>query len=811
MEINSVLYNVFWTSFYITFTVIALLTLTFLFFRWKRTREEKKKQYNLTFMQIKLPSNNEIEIEAAEQMFAGFMGFKKSFLGALTTGQYRISFEIVSKKEGISFYAVVPDEIADFMEKQINAAYPSAEIDLIDPHEIWDRGAETVFMELKLAGPEYYPIKTFTDLKTDTLNVITSSISKLHENDVVAIQYILRPSGNAWRRAGLGFVHSVRNKNTSDKPTKVDENFLQGIEKKTAKPAFDVMIRVVSISDSHVGAQSNLRSVETAFEQFTNVAYNKFKSRKYSADKFVHEFIYRSVNFYSFYIPILEYKVFGNASVLNIEELATVFHFPNKNVTTPGIVWLGSRRAIAPSNVPEEGLFLGVSNFRGQTKDVFIREDDRRRHMYIIGQTGTGKSQFLEAMVLQDIYNGKGVAVIDPHGSDIDKILTKIPENRIEDVILFDVSDTERPLGLNLLEAHSEEQKNMVINAFIALLYKLYDPNHQGIMGPQLERAIRNCMLTAMADPESTMIDVMRMIIDNKYADKFLPLLKDPLVTRYWTDEMKKTTENRKGEMLGYIVSKFDRIVTEKFMRNIISQPKSSINFQDVMAEKKILLVDLSKGKIGEENSNFLGLLLVPRILMAALSRATLLGKEEFPDFYLYVDEFQNFATPDFATILSEARKYKLNLTVANQFIAQLSEEIKTAIFGNVGTMVSFRVGLDDSEYLANQFEPVFEKTDLINLPMGNAYMRLLVKGQPTAPFSMNIVWDFEKNDLSSRYADVTPSKEIAARIREFSRMKYGRPVHEVEEYINSRTAPDEPKPEENKFGLPDRKRLIPF
>ncbi len=811
MEINQLLYTSFWIATYVVVLTLGAVVFLYFLFSWFRKKAEKEKQFHLTFMQIKVPSNNEIEVEAAEQMFGGFMGFKKSFFGALTSGQYRISFEIVSKKEGITFYAVVPDEIADFMEKQINAAYPSAEIDLIDPHEIWDRGAQTAFMELKLAGPEYYPIKTFADLKTDTLNVITSSVSKLKEHDVVAIQYIIRPSGNAWRRAGLGFIHRVRNKNSGDKPTKVDENFLQGIEKKTAKPAFDVMIRVVSISDTLVGAQSNLRSVETAFEQFTNVAYNKFKARKYSSDKFVHEFIYRSVAFHSLYIPILEYKVLGNASVLNIEELATIFHLPNKNVTTPGIVWLGSRRAIAPANVPEEGLFLGVSNFRGQKKDVFIREDDRRRHMYIIGQTGTGKSQFLEAMVLQDIYAGKGVAVIDPHGSDIDKILTKIPENRIEDVILFDVSDTERPLGLNLLEAHSEEQKNMVINAFIGLLYKLYDPNHQGIMGPQLERSIRNCMLTAMADPESTMIDVMRMIIDNKYADKFLPLLKDPLVTRYWTDEMKKTTENRKGEMLGYIVSKFDRIVTEKFMRNIISQPKSSINFQDVMAEKKILLVDLSKGKIGEENSNFLGLLLVPRILMAALSRATLLGKEDFPDFYLYVDEFQNFATPDFATILSEARKYKLDLTVANQFIAQLSDEIKTAIFGNVGTMVSFRVGLDDSEYLASQFEPVFDKNDLINLSMGNAYMRLLVKGQPSTPFSMNIAWDFEKNDLSSRYVDVQPSQEIANRIREYSRMRYGRPVQEVEAYINSRLAPDEPKPEENKFGLPDRKKLIPF
>ncbi len=471
--------------------------------------------------------------------------------------------------------------------------------------------------------------------------------------------------------------------------------------------------------------------------------------------------------------------MYRNTSVLNIEELANVFHFPNKTVQTPNIIWLDARRSTAPINLPEEGLYLGKSVFRGVEKEVRIREDDRRRHFYIIGQTGTGKSQLLMSLALQDIQAGRGVAVIDPHGSDIDELLQKIPPERVDDVILFDVSDTERPFGINLLEANSEDERHMLINAFIALLYKLYDPNHQGIMGPQLERAIRNVMLTAMEDPQSTMVDVLRLLIDDKYVQKFLPLIKDPLVKKFWTDEQAKTTANRKGEMMGYFVSKFDRLVTEKVMRNIIGQPKSSFNFHKIMAEKKILLVDLSKGKIGEENSNFLGLLLVPRILSAALARAGMLGQQEFPDFYLYVDEFQNFATPDFATILSEARKYKLNLVVAHQFIAQLSDDIKDAVFGNVGTMTAFRVGLDDAEFLETQFQPTFTKKDLANLPVGNAYMKLLVNGQPTVPFSLAVDW-----------AKITSTKkdpEVAARIRENSRMKYGTPVKEVEEFVNSR------------------------
>ena len=415
-----------------------------------------------------------------------------------------------------------------------------------------------------------------------------------------------------------------------------------------------------------------------------------------------------------------------------------------------------------------------------------MKADDRARHCYIIGQTGTGKSQFMMHLIRQDIENGEGVAVIDPHGSDIDKLLESIPPEREKDVILFDVSDTKRPMGLNLLSAENEDEKHMIVNSFIALLYKLYDPNKQGIMGPQLERAIRNVMLTAMVDPDSTMVDVMRLLIDPKYAQKFISQLNDPMVKRFWTDEMAKTSDFHKSEKMGYFVSKFDRFVTERLMRNILGQPKNTLNFHKIMAEKKILLVDLAKGKIGEENSNFLGLILVPRILSAALARHKFLGKQDFPNFYLYVDEFQNFATPDFATILSEARKYKLNLTVTHQFVAQLQDEIKEAIFGNVGTMAIFRVGSEDAEFLEPYFMPTFTKADLSNLPIGNCYIRLLVDGQPTQPFSMKVDWD--------AITSVKKNSEMAERIRHDSRMTYGTPVEEVEEYIAKRAGFDEPE-----------------
>jgi hypothetical protein len=790
MESNSAFYNTFWISVYLLVLLFISTAFVFGFAAWKRKINEKKTQFKLTFLQIKLPQDNEIETKAAEHMFSSLIGFKKGFWKSLFTGQNRISFEIISKEEGISFYVVTPDEIASLVEKQINAAYPSAEIDIVKPVEIWDRGKYTKIVELKLRSPAYYPIKVYENLKNDSLSSITSAMSKMSPQDVIAVQYVIQPADDTWRMAGRKFISSVKARAANpEKRSNVDEKFLEGVEGKIGNPGFNAKIRIVSISETKEEAESHIHNLVTAFEQFTDATYNKFIKRSFiPTRKLIRDFIYRRLSVKKIGIPIMGVQFYSNVSILNNIEMATVFHFPNKNVGTPNIVWLGARRSSAPIDLPEEseGIFLGKSVFRGVEKKIYMRGEDRTRHCYIIGQTGTGKSELLKWIAIQDIIRGEGVAIIDPHGSDINDILKKIPPERIKDVILFDASDLERPCGLNLLEAKTEEEKNMLINAFIALLYKLYDPNKQGIMGPLLERTIRNVMLTAMIDPEATMVDVLRLLIDENYHKQFLDKLTDPLVKRYWIDEVAHTSQSRKGETMGYFVSKFDRFLTDKTMRNIIGQSKSSFNFDDVMAQKKILLVDLAKGKIGEENSNFIGLLFVPRILCAALKRHTLKGN--FPDFFLFVDEFQNFATPDFATILSEARKYKLNLTVAHQFIKQMPDDIKNAIFGNVGTMCVFRVGVEDAEFLESQFQPTFTKQDLANLPVGNAYLRLLVKGDPSPPFSMWVDW----NDLCS----VKQDPEVAKQIREFSRNTYGIPVAEVEASINKRLALDTPKQE---------------
>ncbi|MBP7928174.1 type IV secretion system DNA-binding domain-containing protein, partial [Patescibacteria group bacterium] len=732
MGINELIYNFVWISIYLSVLAGVFLGIIYWIVSSRREKVEKAHAFNLTFLHIKMPNDNEIEISAAEELFASLSGIRKAPLQALFSGQHRISFEIVSKREGISFYVVVPDEIASIVEKQINGVYPVAEIDIVNPHEIWDRGDYTKVAELKLAGAPYYPLKMHEDMKADTLNSITSAVSKMGDEEVVTIQYVIQAAGYNWMKAGRRYINQVKLKaSNTEKNYNIDTNFLEGIEKKISKPGFNLALRIVSISKDDISAENHIQNVITAFEQVGDVNYNRLirKSTFFpgrSNKQLIDRFIYRQINVKEIFIPMFEISIYRNIPVLNTVEMATIFHFPNKNVQTPNIVWLKSRRSIAPANIPQakDGIWLGVSEYRGVKREIHMKEKDRTRHFYIIGQTGTGKSEMLKYMALQDIRNGEGVAVIDPHGTDVRDLLEKIPASRIDDVILFDAADTTRPMGLNMLEAHGEEDKHMVINAFIALLYKLYDPNRQGIMGPQLERSIRNVMLTAMVDPDSTMIDVLRLLIDAKYAQRFIDKLEDPLVKRFWTDEMAKTSDFHKSEKMGYFVSKFDRFVTERLMRNMLGQPKSSFNFADIMANKKILLVDLAKGKIGEENSNFIGLLLVPRILAAALSRHKLIeqGIKDFPSFYLYVDEFQNFATPDFETILSEARKYKLNLVVAHQFVAQLTDEIKEAIFGNVGSMCTFRVGADDAEFLENYFGPTFTSKDISNLPIGNAY-----------------------------------------------------------------------------------------
>nr|MBP6994251.1 type IV secretion system DNA-binding domain-containing protein [Candidatus Woesebacteria bacterium] len=491
---------------------------------------------------------------------------------------------------------------------------------------------------------------------------------------------------------------------------------------------------------------------------------------------FMTNFIYK-------FFPMVELLPFGRlTSILSTEELASLYHFPNKTVETPHIVWLKAKTAPVNSEVPTEGgTFMGNAMYRGVKRPVHLLLKDRMRHAYIIGRTGSGKSELLVEMIKQDIQAGYGVCVIDPHGDLIEDALRFIPPQRAEDVILFDPSDTERPIGLNLLESKTEEQKHFITGAIINLMYKLYDPQRTGIIGPRFEHAVRNAMLTIMCEPGATFIEIVRVMTDQKYVQELLPKVQDPIIRRYWTDQIAQTSDFHKSEVLDYIVSKFGRFVTNKMMRNIIGQSKSAFDFRKVMDDGKILLINLSKGKVGEENSTFLGLLIVPKILAAAMSRVDT-PIEKRREFFLYVDEFQNFATPDFATILSEARKYKLALTVANQFIGQMDEEVKNAVFGNVGTMMVLRTGVTDASFLQREFQPVFNENDIINQERFHAYMKTIVDNEPVAPFSVDLTKDYAKH-----MAEKEAGEKVAQAIIQLSRLKYGKPVDIVEAEITQR------------------------
>lgn len=754
--------------------LVALLSLVVYLGRFLvgfiKYKDREKGSLEFVLLQITVPRDNEIKIDAAEQLFATFTSIRKSTgkLFGRFTAQPHISFEIVALHESIRFFISCHKSHRDLIEKQINGAYPDAEIKEISEYNIFSEAGQTAYASFKLKNQDFYPIKTYKDLPTDPLSALTSALSKMQPGEGAVVQMIISPADNSWKDGGKKWLKKEKDPGTAEKPKPPpDAKQVEAVEGKLSRSGFSTVVRIVASSTSKDLAKAHLSNIRSGFEQFAG-PYNSLTGVKIRSEKgFMTDFIYR-------FLPM-----FTRPPVLTPDELASIFHLPNKSVETPYISWLTAKRAPAPEKIPTSGLYLGRSVFRGIVRPVYLSEGDRQRHVYIVGRTGTGKTELLKSAMLQDIHAGKGVAFIDPHGDAAEEMLQLIPPNRAEDVIYFDPSDSERPFGMNMLEAYNEDQKHFVVANIIGLMYKLFDPNKTGIIGPRFEHGVRNAMLTAMSKPGSTFVEVMRIMTDANFVKELLPLVADPVVRRYWTDQIAQTTDFHKSEVLDYTVSKFGRFVTNKLMRNIIGQSVSSFDLRKVMDEGKILIVNLSKGKIGEENSNFLGLILVPKILAAAMSRSDM-PEEKRRDFYLYVDEFQNFATDTFGDILSEARKYKLNLIVANQFIGQIGEELKNAVFGNVGTIISFRVGVTDANYLQHEFSPTFSENDLVNMERFHAYIKTIVNTEPVPPFSLDTT-----KDLNKWKAMLNP--QVGQAIRELSRLKYGRDLNQVEADINQR------------------------
>ncbi|MBI5221440.1 MAG: type IV secretion system DNA-binding domain-containing protein [Candidatus Magasanikbacteria bacterium] len=720
----------------------------------------------------------------------------------------QFSLEIVADRGLISFYVVVPNYLRDYMEHQLLAQYPEAALAEAQDYNIFSPQGKVVCAYLKFSRDYVLPLKTFQKFNVDPLNAIANALSRVAKEDGVVIQIIARSAKKRWHKRGERIAREMqKGKNFNEalieiepfsalklfnlftpktktdekeaaKPTpplsQMQQESILGIEQKTSKGGLDCNIRIVASAQNRNNASAYLKSVVESFSQFNFYQYgNSFKTVLESPNKLINDFIYRNYR---------EYQ----KMLLNSEELASIYHLPTPFLDTPNIRWLLAKKLPPPVNLPSDGILLGENIYRGVKTNIYLKTDDRRRHCYIIGMTGTGKSVMLANMAIQDIRNGKGVCVIDPHGSLVESVLSSIPKERVEDVVYLNPADTERPIGLNMLEANNLEEQDFVIQEMIAIFYKLVtDPS---MIGPMFEHNMRNAMLTLMADKNSpgTIVEIPRMFTDKNFQKYKLQYVTDPIVRAFWEQEMAKTTDFHKSEMLGYLISKVGRFIENAMMRNIIGQPRSGFNFRDVLDKQKILLVNLNKGRVGEVNSNLLGLIAVAKLQMAAFSRVDL-PENQRPDFYVYIDEFQNFITDSISTILAEARKYRLNLNLAHQYIGQLVQgtnlegksygsKIKDAIFGNVGTIISFRIGIDDSEVIAKQMTPIISEYDLMNIEKYNAYVRLLVDNQPTKAFNIR-TFQPPKGDIKLTH-DVT----------ELSRWKHGSERQKVESDILKRS-----------------------
>lgn len=744
-------------------------------------------------------------------------------------GQRHFAFEIVGTKGFVQFYAAVPVAMVDVVKQAVVSAYPSARLEEVAEHNIFSPVGKinaTIGGELTLKDKFAYPIATYQDLKQDAMQSLLNALSTLDKEDGAGIQILLRPAEPGWRKKAQSFASKKRKGKdskkggalltdlgkqfatalvkppdakegnpSSDKPelSSHEQSVLDAIDQKTAYPGYEVLIRVVASSNISQRAQAILNNIVASFALYDAPGRNGFK---YTSSKDIESFV--TAYILRFFPPE------NNQNILNSVELATLFHFPDqRSIPTTQLERQASKQVDGPRNISENGLFLGYNVFRGVKKAIRLDENDRRRHMYLVGQTGTGKSTLLKNLALQDMLNGRGFAFIDPHGDVAEELLSMVPRERTEDVIYFCPADMDYPLGLNLFEFDNPEQKDFLIQEAINMLYKLYDPGHTGIIGPRYEHWFRNAALTIMANPDGgTFIDIPKVFTDKQYEKQLKAHVTDQTVLDFWNKEMAQTSDYHKSEVLGWFVSKFGAFLSNEMMRNIIGQSKSSFNLRDVMDNKKILLVNLSKGRTGELNSKLLGMIFVMKFQAAAMSRANV-PEEERQDFSLYVDEFQNFSTDSFATILSEARKYRLNLIVANQFTTQLTDEIRDAVFGNIGTVISFRVGTNDAEFLAKQFQPIFDVDDLQRIPNYNAVVRMLIGGIPAQPFSMAAMPSLGK-----------PNKKLMDALKQLSAAKYGRAKTKVETEIFTRLRPkEEPKPAftpPNAFGPPTAGTMRP-
>ena len=770
---------------------------------------------NMTLFEITLPSPKE-EVDK-QKSFKDFIGAMEQFYAGMNSvsegrnnereNYFTLEVALSNSSDEVVIFAGIPTKYNSLFEKQILSYYRDAKVhEVTDDYNIFNENGTSSGAYASFRERSVMPIKTYDQIDYDPMNIILNVFSKLKkEGEGAAIQLVIAPAGEKFInefhyilddvKSGMSVKHAADNfykfnsallkaskelifgfKKKEEKNEKytagrraVDQNAIEKIGNKMKSSIMKANIRVITSAPTLTRAESILGEIESSFNQFSEPASNSFVFEKVYGNnlkKLFHDFSFRA---------------FSPDKVLpmNLKELSSVFHFPVGVGSQPQLKEAKSGIAPAPVDISQDGIVLGVNNYRGKDTIIKMSKEDRMRHFYVVGQTGTGKTNIMLNMITQDIKNGDGCCYIDPHGTDIQTILSRIPKERMEDVIYFDPAYIARPMGLNMLEYDTRypEQKTFVVNEMMNIFNKLFDMKVGG--GPMFEQYFRNSAFLIMEDPESgsTLLEITRVLADKEFRDMKIAKCKNPIIKQFWVSAEQTTGDQSLANFVPYISSKFDNFISNDIMRPVVLQQNSVLNFRKIMDEKKILLVNLSKGRLGDINANLIGLVLVGKIQMAALSRVDLFGKP-INDFYLYIDEFQNITTDSIASILSEARKYRLSLNIAHQYINQLEENIKNAVFGNVGSMAVFRVSSEDANFLEPKFKPVFDSQDISKLDNYNAYISMLVNGQPTKPFNIKT--------LPPEDGDI----DIVENLKQLSYMKYGRDREEVEKEIMSRYSP---------------------
>lgn len=803
----------------------------------------KKRSMNMVFLRIMLPKKEGKEEKESEgeqfgtqKDFIKNSGVMTQLLEALYAiisprlidkirGQSFFSLEYALIDRRIYFYVVIPYELKEIFEKQITAFYPDANVEQMEDYNIFKTDSKQSACVMRFNKPNYYPLKTYQRQGDDPINNILNAFSKLDETEGAAIQIVLRPKTDGWQNKGrktaekifqgenkkswLSYFNPFRFIGTlidilfrgptaenlrdnmdlskgSTRTTPLTDETVKAIEEKNTKPGFDARIRIVTSATTKRKANQTLEVLKTAMGICNAPHLNGLSFTRYhSVKRIVKNYIYRLL-----WGTFLQTIKFENM-ILCSEEIASFFHFPSaKYNDVPQVAWQRYKIVRAPDDLPKQAktsLHLGYNLYRGERRDIHLLEEDRFRHLYLIGQTGTGKSVFLESLIKQDIRNGRGVCVVDPHGDLVDACLGWVPRERADDVIVFDPSDLERPMGLNMLEADTPEEKDFIALEAMNMMIGLFGNE---IFGPRIQDYFRNGCLTLMDDPDGgALTDIVRLFTDDAWQQMKVAKVKNPIVKSFWVNQMAQTGAREKQEMIPYFAAKFGAFITNTLMRNVIGQTKSAFRFDEVMDQGKILLVKLSKGLIGDINANLLGMIFVNKIQVAAMRRQQK-PKETRVPFYLYVDEFQNFITDSFESILSEARKYRLGLIIAHQYIDQLmkeglgrgaDEKVKNAVFGNVGTMMNFKIGAKDAEYMAKEMAPSFSDNDLINLEGFNSCLKMSINNMISKPFSLKTIKYWEETPLDK------PDKELSEALVQLSRLKYGRDAEFVNREIMRR------------------------